>query len=75
MERSNKRLYADANLILHRTSRKDIEQGIPIIDRGDGIYVFDEEGNQYMDLDAGWTRPEPVGHGLRESAEAAFHQI
>lgn len=28
---------------------------IPIsIDRGDGVYVWDEEGNRYLDLTAGW---------------------
>lgn len=28
---------------------------IPVsIDRGDGVYVWDEEGNRYLDLTAGW---------------------
>jgi acetylornithine/succinyldiaminopimelate/putrescine aminotransferase len=28
---------------------------IPVsIDRGEGVYVWDEEGNRYLDLTAGW---------------------
>ncbi len=45
------------------------------IERGDGIYVWDEEGNQYIDFTAGWG-VTCIGHGqpviteaLREQAE------
>jgi acetylornithine/N-succinyldiaminopimelate aminotransferase len=45
------------------------------IERGDGIYVWDEEGNRYIDFTAGWG-VTCIGHGqpvitgaLREQAE------
>lgn len=65
----------DSHLILHRTHKSEIEQGIPVISRGEGAYVFDEEGNRYLDLDAGVTRPVHVGYGREELAQAAHDQM
>lgn len=63
------------NLILHRTTRKEIEQGIPVITKGEGIHVFDREGNKYIDFVAGVTRPIHVGYGRKELAQAAYDQM
>ncbi|UCF93169.1 MAG: aspartate aminotransferase family protein [Desulfobacterales bacterium] len=75
MKKSDNRMDANSHLILHRTARKDIKAGIPIISRGEGAYVFDEEGNRYLDLDAGVTRPVHVGYGRRDLAQAAYDQM
>ena len=61
-------------LILHRTSRSDIAKGIPVITRGEGVYVFDEEGKRYMDLLAGGTRPVHLGYGREDMARAIYDQ-
>jgi adenosylmethionine-8-amino-7-oxononanoate aminotransferase len=45
-----------------------------VIERGDGAYVFDSEGNRYLDATAGlWFTN--VGHGRAEIAEAAARQM
>jgi len=62
-------------LILHRTSKSEIKQGITIITKGEGVYVFDQDGKRYLDIDAGVTRPVLVGYGRKEIAKAAYDQI
>lgn len=62
-------------LILHRTSEEYIRQGVPIIVKGEGVYVFDQDGKRYLDLTAGNTRPVHVGYGRRDIAEAVYDQI
>ena len=45
-----------------------------VIARGDGVHVFDAEGNRYLDATAGlWFTN--VGHGRAELAEAAAEQM
>jgi putrescine aminotransferase len=45
-----------------------------VIARGDGAYVFDADGNRYLDATAGlWLTN--VGHGRAELAEAAARQM
>jgi adenosylmethionine-8-amino-7-oxononanoate aminotransferase len=45
-----------------------------VVSRGDGAYVFDPEGNRYLDATAGlWFTN--VGHGRQELAEAAAEQM
>jgi adenosylmethionine-8-amino-7-oxononanoate aminotransferase len=62
-------------LILHRTSKEQLKKGITTIAKGYGIYVFDENGKQYLDLVAGVTRPVHVGYGRKEIAQAVYDQI
>lgn len=62
-------------LFLHNTSQKDIREGkVPVIVRGAGNYVYDEEGNPYLDLMAGNTRPNAIGYGREEVARAMYDQ-
>ena len=63
-----------SSLILCRTSKKLIEEGIPVITRGQGARVFDQQGKSYLDLTAGVTRPVHVGHGRKDLAEAIGRQ-
>jgi len=61
-------------LILCRTSKERIQQGVPVIVKGEGSTVFDQDGKSYIDLTSGVTRPVHVGHGRKELAEAAGKQ-
>ncbi len=46
---------------------------VPIITRGEGCYVYDQEGRRYLDGLSGLFTVQ-VGHGRTEIAEAARHQ-
>jgi adenosylmethionine-8-amino-7-oxononanoate aminotransferase len=65
----------NSSLILCRTSKDAIEKGIPVITKGEGCQVFDEEGRAYLDFVAGVTRPVHVGYGRRDLAEAIMQQV
>lgn len=45
-----------------------------VFDRGEGIYVWDDEGNRYIDASASLWYTN-VGHGRREIADAVHAQI
>ena len=65
------RMYDEtSHLILHRTSRQDVAKGINVIVKGEGVRVFDQDGNRYIDLEAGGTRPVHPGYGRQELAQA-----
>ena len=64
-----------SHLILQRTSKKQWEEGVTVITRGQGVRVFDQEGKSYLDLVAGMTRPVHVGYGRKEIAQAVYDQI
>jgi adenosylmethionine-8-amino-7-oxononanoate aminotransferase len=64
-----------SHLILHRTLREKVKEGITIMTKGDGVRVFDQDGNSYLDLVSGVTRPVHVGYGRREIAQAVYDQI
>jgi putrescine aminotransferase len=64
-----------SRLILHRTPREDIQKGISIIVKGEGVRVFDKEGRSYLDMVAGVTRPTHIGYGREEVARAAYDQM
>jgi putrescine aminotransferase len=74
---SEKRNLLDekSRLILHRTPREDIENGIPIIVKGEGVRVTDKAGKSYLDMVAGVTRPTHIGYGREEVARAAYDQM
>ena len=64
-----------SRLILHRTPREDIEKGIPIMVKGEGVRVTDKAGKSYLDMVAGVTRPTHIGYGREEVARAAYDQM
>ncbi len=64
----------DSALILCRTPKERIRKGVPVIVKGEGCKVFDKDGNVYIDLTSGVTRPVHVGHGRKDLAEAAGKQ-
>ena len=64
-----------SHLILHRTPRERVKEGITVITRGEGVRIFDGDGKSYLDLVSGVTRPVHVGYGRKEMAQAAYDQI
>ncbi len=70
-----KKMDLESHLFLHRTARQEVEQGITVITKGEGVYVYDQDGKKYMDLVGGVTRPVHVGYGREEIAKAAYDQM
>ena len=64
-----------SHLMLHRTSRQDVAKGISVIVKGEGVRVFDQDGNCYIDMEAGGTRPVHAGYGRSELAQAGYEQM
>ena len=52
----------------------DAEHPIPIITRGEGVYVYDEHGNRYLDGLSGLFCCN-AGHGRAEIGEAMERQV
>ena len=66
---------ARRNLWMHFTRHSSYENGghVPIITRGEGAYIWDDQGKRYLDGLAGLFVVQ-VGHGRKELAEAAAKQ-
>ncbi len=66
---------AREHLWMHFTRHSTYEQGgqVPVIVRGDGAYIWDDQGRRYLDGLAGLFTVQ-VGHGRTELAEAASKQ-
>ena len=65
---------AKRNLWLHFTRMGGYADGeVPVIVRGEGVYVFDQRGRRYLDGLSGLFVSQ-VGHGRQEIAEAAARQ-
>jgi len=63
------------HLILHRTSRREMREGkIPVIVRGEGVYVWDQSGRKYLDFVSAVTRVSHLGYGRKEIAQAMYDQ-
>ena len=64
------------HLWMHFTRHSTYEDGghVPVIVRGDGAYVFDDQGNRYLDGLAGLFTVQ-AGHGRQEIADAAAKQM
>ena len=66
-ERKNNARHQDR--IFHRTLKKEWSK----ISHGEGIYLFDTEGNRYLDACAG-VHVVSIGHGIKEIAEVMAEQ-
>jgi adenosylmethionine-8-amino-7-oxononanoate aminotransferase len=64
-----------SHLILQRTPRELVKEGITVMVKGEGVRVFDQNGKGYLDLVSGVTRPVHVGYGRKEMAQAVHDQI
>ena len=74
-EKQDKTVYPSPHLIMQRTTKAQIAEGLPVITRGDGLRVYDLDGKEYLDLTSGNTRPVHVGYGRKEIAQAVYDQI
>lgn len=62
------------NKIFHPyTSFSAIEKGFPNMVRGEGIYLFDDQGNQYVDIVSSWWACA-LGHGHPKVVKAIQEQ-
>lgn len=76
MTRMNSTAELDKAAHLHpyTNARKLEAEGPRVIDRGDGVYVYDEQGNAYIEGLAGlWS--VGVGFGQQRLADAAAAQM
>lgn len=53
---------------------RDWGKTYPVIDRAEGIYLYDTEGNKYIDGSGGSSICTSVGHGVKEIYEAMYEQ-
>ncbi|MFN2221890.1 MAG: aminotransferase class III-fold pyridoxal phosphate-dependent enzyme, partial [Candidatus Promineifilaceae bacterium] len=61
--------YPDGNVFYRKMAH-----GRPMIARGEGIYLYDQEGKRYLD-GSGGPLVVNVGHGRPEIIEAMQHQL
>ena len=45
MQKTVKKLDHTSHLILHRTSQKEVREGITVIVKGEGVWVYDQDGS------------------------------
>jgi adenosylmethionine-8-amino-7-oxononanoate aminotransferase len=53
--------------------RRSLRKPFPVAVRGEGVYVWDAEGNRYLDF-SGSAAVNFIGHGVREIADAMLEQ-
>ena len=69
------RIEAQRHLVPHFTKGKAwMNQSLGVIERGEGCYVYDTEGNRYLDGLAGLFCTN-LGHGRQDLAAAASKQM
>ncbi|MBL9037214.1 MAG: aspartate aminotransferase family protein, partial [Archangium sp.] len=61
--------YPEGNVLL-----RSLTKALPVIERGDGIYLFDKAGKRYVDASSG-ALVVSVGHGNANVAEAMRAQL
>ena len=52
---------------------RDWRKALPVIDRGEGIYLYDREGKRYLD-GSGGPAVINIGHGVKEVIDAMMVQ-
>ena len=75
MSRNNDLMDDTSGLILHRTPREDVANGITIMVKGEGVRLVDKAGKSYLDMEAGITRPVHIGYGREAVARAGYDQM
>src|SRR5215211_1815516 len=59
---------------LTKVIHRDLHRAYPLIDRGEGIYLYDTEGKRYIDGSGGSAVVTAIGHGVPEIVEAMTRQ-
>ncbi len=62
--------------VWHRCTQMKLHERLPLIPvaRGDGVWLYDFEGNRYLDAVSSW-RVNLFGHGERRIAAAIVDQL
>ncbi len=53
---------------------RDWDRAFPVMERAEGIYLYDRDGRKYIDGSGGSSVVTTIGHGVQEIAEAMFEQ-
>lgn len=65
---------ADAIAAQHPVVHRGWNRPRPVIDRGEGIYLYDQAGNRYIDGSAGTSVIANIGQGVLSVVEAMYEQ-
>lgn len=57
-----------------RVIHRDLKRTYPVLVRGEGIYLFDEDGRRYIDGSGGSAAVTAIGHGVPEVVAAMMEQ-
>ena len=58
-----------------RVIQRELNRAYPTIVRGSGVYLYDDEGNRYIDGSGGSAAVTAIGHGVPEVIEAITDQV
>src|SRR5215203_2461112 len=58
-----------------RVIHRDLNRVYPTLVRGEGIYLYDDEGNRYIDGSGGSAAVTAIGHGVPEVVNALAKQV
>ena len=53
---------------------RELDRAYPLIDRAEGVWLYDREGNAFLDAVGGGAMVASIGHGVPEIVEAARAQ-
>ena len=53
---------------------RDWDRDFPIIERAEGIYLYDQNGKKYIDGSGGSSVVTSIGHGVKEIAQVMYEQ-
>src|SRR5512146_739217 len=59
---------------LSRVVFRDLEREYPVVERGEGIYLFDAKGRRYIDGSGGSSVVTSIGHGNQRVAAVMAEQ-
>lgn len=57
-----------------RAIHRDLRKEYPVVVQGEGIYLYDTEGNRYIDGSGGSAAVTAIGHGVPEVVDAIARQ-
>jgi adenosylmethionine-8-amino-7-oxononanoate aminotransferase len=53
---------------------RELDRGYPLIERAEGVWLYDRDGNEYLDAVGGGAMVTSIGHGVREIVDVARRQ-
>ena len=60
---------------LSRVVFRDLERDYPVVERGEGIYLYDTKGRKYIDGSGGSSVVTSIGHGNKRVAVVAAEAV